>query len=105
MQLQEYISANEDNPFADWIKTLNKPAFIRVQKALVKMEAGNFSNVQSVGKGVHEYKIEFGPGYRIYFGNDSETLIILLGGGEKKRQQVDIEEAQRLWDEYKKEKE
>lgn len=65
------------------------------------MEQGNRSNTKRVGTGVHEYRIDFGPGYRVYFGMDGDTVIILLGGGTKKRQQRDIETAQKLWREYK----
>jgi putative addiction module killer protein len=54
---------------------------------------GNWSNVKGVGTGVYERVIDFGPGYRIYFGNDGETLVILLAGGTKKRQQADINNA------------
>ncbi len=72
--------------------------------ALVRMEQGNLSNANCVGAGVSEYRIDFGPGYRVYFGMDGDTLIILLGGGTKKRQQKDIEAAQGLWREYKQRK-
>ena len=65
------------------------------------MEAGNVSNVKSVGKGVSEYKIDFGPGYRIYFGQEGDRLIILLGGGEKKSQDKDIKIARMCWAQYK----
>jgi putative addiction module killer protein len=57
------------------------------------MELGNLSNVRPVGSGVSEYRIDFGPGYRIYFGRDGDTLIILLAGGTKQCQQQDIEAA------------
>ena len=65
------------------------------------MEQGNFSNVKTVGEGVLEYKIDFGPGYRVYFGRDGERLVILLAGGTKKRQQRDIEMAAGYWRDYK----
>ncbi len=68
------------------------------------MENGNFSNVKSVGQGVHEYKLDFGPGYRIYFGRDGDKIVVLLGGGTKKRQSRDIQTAQTLWQEYKQRK-
>jgi putative addiction module killer protein len=68
------------------------------------MRQGNLSNVKSVGGGVQEYRVEFGPGYRIYFGRDGQRLIVLLGGGTKKRQQNDVKEARTLWEEYKKRK-
>lgn len=68
------------------------------------MESGNFSNTKGVGQGVIEYKLSFGSGYRIYFGRDGEQLVILLGGGAKKRQNRDIEFAQTLWKDYKRRK-
>ena len=68
------------------------------------MEQGNFSNVTGVGAGVFEHSIDFGPGYRIYFGRDGERLIILLGGGSKKRQQRDIDQAIERWQDYKQRK-
>lgn len=68
------------------------------------MQQGNFSNAKSVGGGVHEYKIDFGPGYRIYFGKDGDQLIILVGGGTKKQQQRDIEAAIIRWQDYKRRK-
>ena len=68
------------------------------------MEMGNLSNAKSVGGGVLEYRIDFGPGYRIYFGRDGNALIVLLGGGTKTRQQRDIGEAVALWREYRRSK-
>lgn len=62
------------------------------------------SSVKGVGAGVFEYKIDFGPGYRIYFGKDGEQLVILIGGGTKKHQQQDIAAAQRCWADYKRRK-
>jgi len=75
-----------------------------VAKAVIRMEQGNFSNVTGVGAGVFEHTIDFGPGYRIYFGKDGERLIILLGGGSKKRQQRDIDQAIERWQDYKQRK-
>ena len=65
------------------------------------MEQGNFASSKSVGAGVSELRLDFGPGYRIYFGREGERLVILLGGGTKSRQQADIKNAQALWQEYK----
>jgi len=62
------------------------------------------SNTKSVGGGVLEYKIDFGPGYRIYFGRDGERVLLLLGGGTKKRQQKDIAQALSLWQDFKRRK-
>ena len=71
---------------------------------LARMEQGNFSKVKSVGSGVFEYKIDFGPGYRIYFGKDGDRLVILIGGGTKNWQQHDIAAAQECWAAYKRRK-
>lgn len=72
--------------------------------SLARMEQGNFSQVKGVGGGVFEYKLDFGPGYRGYVGKDGETLVILLRGGTKKRQQKDIDMAKSLWQDYKRRK-
>jgi putative addiction module killer protein len=74
----------------------------KITRAIARMEQGNFSNVKSVGEGVLEYKIDFGPGYRVYFGRDGDTIVILLTGGTKKRQQRDIEAAHGYRQDYKK---
>lgn len=76
----------------------------KVTRAIVRLEQGNFSNVKSVGEGVFEYRIDFGPGYRVYFGQDGATLVILLTGGTKKRQQHDIDTAHAYWRQYKEDK-
>jgi len=100
--VREYLDNLGRSPFADWFNGLNAPAAAKVTTALLRMEIGNFSNVKGVGSGVYEYRIDFGPGYRIYFGKDGDRLVILLGGGSKKRQQRDIAEAIARWSEYKK---
>ena len=82
--------------FAEWFADLDATARAKVTRAIARMEQGNLSNVKSVGEGVLEYRIDFGPGYRVYFGRDGETLVILLTGGTKKRQQSDIDRAPSL---------
>ena len=72
--------------------------------ALVRAEDGNLSDAKSVGLGVHEMRIDFGPGYRVHFGRDGIALVILLAGGTKKSQQRDIARAQELWSDYKRRK-
>jgi putative addiction module killer protein len=83
---------------------LNSQAAAKVATALTRLALGNVSNVKGVGSGVLELRIDFGPGYRVYFGKDGERLIILLGGGTKKRQQNDINAAVADWEEYKRRK-
>ncbi len=104
MEIREYGDAKDRSPYADWFNRLKAQAAAKVVIALVRMEQGNLSNVKSVGAGVFENRIDFGPGYRVYFGKDGDTLIILLGGGTKKRQRKDIEQAKALWRQYKRRK-
>ncbi len=67
------------------------------------MGSGNYSAAKGIG-GIFELRLDFGPGYRVYFGKDGEEIVILLGGGTKKRQSQDIEDAKALWLEYKRAK-
>lgn len=99
--LRDYIDESGKRRFADWFDALDHSAAAKATIALTRMEQGNFSHSKSVGTGVYEYRIDFGPGYRIYFGKDGETLVILLGGGTKKRQPKDIAAAQASWADYK----
>src|SRR6266480_2026193 len=80
LEIRYYVAANGDEPFAEWFAELEAAARAKVARAVARMEQGNFSNVKSVGGGVLEFRIDFGPGYRIYFGRDGEAVIILLTG-------------------------
>jgi len=91
-------------PFDRWFNDLHEEARARVAVFLARVKDGNFSNAKGVGGGVEELRMNFGPGYRIYFGRDGEVLVILLAGGTKKRQQEDIALAQTRWNDYKKRK-
>ena len=104
IELREYIDAKGRSPYARWFNRLNAQAAAKVAITLVRMEQGNLSNAKVVGGGILECRIDFGPGYRIYFGKEGDTLIVLLGGGTKKSQQQDIETARELWREYKRRK-
>ena len=104
IEVRYYVGADGRSPFAEWFEDLDRVAGSRVVRALAGIEQTNFSNVKSVGGGVFEYKIDFGPGYRIYFGRDGEFFVILLTGGTKKRQQRDIERAAAFWRDYKRTK-
>ena len=104
IEIGEFVDARGRSPFGRWVGRLDRHAAARVATVLYRMEMGNLSNAKGVGGGVWEYRIDFGPGYRIYFGRDGEALIILLGGGTKARQQRDIEDAAALWREYRRSK-
>lgn len=101
MDIREYVSVDGYSPFADWFSELDPVSAAKVTVAITRLSAGNLSNVKGVGSGVLEYRINYGPGYRIYFAKDGEMLVILLAGGTKKRQSKDIESAQQRWADYK----
>jgi putative addiction module killer protein len=104
VEIREYLDRGGRSPFAVWSGRLNAEAAAKVAAALARMEQGNFSNAKGVGASVFEYRIDFGPGYRIYFGEDGDRLVILVGGGTKKRQQEDIHTALARWQDYKERK-
>lgn len=100
-EIRYYVASRGQQPFDEWFADLEAVARAKVTRAIVRLEQGNFSNVKSVGEGVFEYRINFGPGYRVYFGQDGPTLVILLTGGTKKRQQRDVDAAHAYWWDYK----
>ena len=102
-QIKELQQANGESPFAKWFESLDAVTAAKVSVAVIRMEQGNFSSVEWF-RGIGEYKIDWGPGLRIYLAKDGLKLILLLGGGSKKRQQKDIERALVLWDDYKRRK-
>lgn len=101
LEVRYFIAADGRSPFAAWFGGLDAIARAKVTTAIARLEQGNLSNVKPVGEGVLEYRIDFGPGYRVYFGRDGSALVILLTGGTKKRQQRDIEAAASMWRDFK----
>lgn len=104
LEIREYRDAAGRSAFGEWLDELDSEAARKVSIAVYRVGLGNLSNTKSVGSGVHECKINFGPGYRVYFGRDGERIVILLAGGTKKRQQNDIRLAHELWRKYKQER-
>lgn len=100
MKILEYLTMKGTSPFRAWFDGLDGRAAAKVTTALIRMGMGNRSNIESVGAGVYERKIDYGPGYRVYFGMDGDEPIILVGGGAKKRQAQDIETAKAHWIDY-----
>lgn len=101
LEIRYYVAVDGHQPFAEWFADLDPVARAKVVRAIARMGQGNLANVKSVGEGVLEYKIDFGPGYRVYFARDGKTLLILLTGGTKKQQQRDIDAAITYWKDYK----
>lgn len=102
--LNEDLDQKGQSLFGRWFKDLDATAAAKVTTALARIEQGDFSNVKGVGAGVFECRIDFGPGHRVYFGKDGETLVILVGGGTKKDQRRDIAAAHERWQDYKRRK-
>jgi putative addiction module killer protein len=100
-----YTMSSGSRPFSDWLKGLRDlkgRATIRVR--LDRLEQGNFGNSEPAGEGVRELKIDFGPGYRVYFAEDGPKIVLLLLGGDKKSQKKDIKTAKRYWEDYRRRK-
>ncbi len=100
MRVREYIREDGSIPFKKWFDSLNHRAAAKVSVALARIELGNTSNIKWFS-GLGEYRIDWGPGYRIYLTQDGDDLTVLFGGGTKKRQNKDILEARELLREYK----
>ncbi|HLY57384.1 MAG TPA: type II toxin-antitoxin system RelE/ParE family toxin [Stellaceae bacterium] len=100
MDIVEYIREDGTSPFRRWFDGLQGQAAAKVATAVLRLELGNASSVKWIGV-IGEYRIDWGPGYRIYLAKDGTTVVILLGGGTKRRQQDDIERARAMWAEHK----
>ncbi len=104
VRVLEYCDGQGRSPFAAWFDGLNAAAAAKVTATLYQLMAGNWSQVKGVSGGVFERKIDFGPGYRVYFGKDGDRLVILLGGSSKQRQQQSIDAAHERWADYRRRK-
>ena len=96
-----YETENRKEPYTEWVESLDQNASIRIDARLTRIEKnGNMGDCEPVGDGVFELKLDFGPGYRIYFGYETDKMLILLLGGYKKGQQKNIDKAREYWREY-----
>lgn len=102
-RVEEYVREDGTIPYREWFETLDSQAAAKVAVAVVRMSMGNISNVKWFD-GIGEYRLVWGPGYRVYLAKDGEQLIVLFGGGTKKKQQADIARAKALHVEYKERK-
>jgi len=103
MRVEEYIKEDGSNPYKKWFDNLGTLAAAKVSVAKARLELGNTSSIKWFS-GIGEYRINWGPGYRIYLAQDGKDLIILFGGGTKKKQHTDIDKAIKLLKEYKQRK-
>ena len=100
-EIRRYRTAAGGEPFTQWLSDLaDRQAQARILVRLERLEVGNFGDSRFLRDGVSELRIDWGPGYRVYFGRDGRTVIVLLCGGDKRKQDTDIEKAVALWQEY-----
>ncbi|MCD4720624.1 MAG: type II toxin-antitoxin system RelE/ParE family toxin [Desulfobacula sp.] len=103
--IQEFITRDGTNPFREWFDSIKDiRTQVKIDVRLARIRLGNFGDAKSVGKGVYELRIQFGPGYRIYYGLEKDKIVILLCAGDKSSQKKDIKKAVTFLDEYKGEK-
>ena len=101
-ELREFLTETGKNPFRDWLVGLRDiQARARIRVRLNRVRLGNLGDCKSVGEGVHEMRLDFGPGYRMYLGLDGDVLVVLLCGGDKRTQSRDVETAKKYWESYR----
>ena len=96
----EYVRDNGRCPFRVWLETLPILVQARIQARIARFETGNVGDRKSLGGGVYEARLLFGPGYRLYFGVNRSVVIVLLCGGDKSSQRRDIGRAKKYWRDY-----
>ncbi|MDN5863975.1 MAG: type II toxin-antitoxin system RelE/ParE family toxin [Gammaproteobacteria bacterium] len=102
MEVRNYLTPDGRAPFREWFaRVRDRRARARIEQRLTRLEAGLFGDCEPVGAGVFELRIDYGPGYRIYFARHGKTIILLLTGGDKRKQDHDIERAKDYWQEFK----
>ena len=102
MELRYYQTSAGEQPFVEWLQGMNnRQARTRVEARLARVVIGNLGDVEPVGEGVMELRIDWGPGYRVYFARVGQVIILLLCGGDKRTQQRDINRAKEYFEDYK----
>lgn len=101
-ELLAYRTREGRIPFNDWLDELHDQNIVaRVLAGLARVRRGNLGDCKSVGEGVSELRMDYGPGYRVYFAQKGRTLVILLCAGDKRTQEKDIQRAKQYWHDYK----
>jgi putative addiction module killer protein len=103
IEIRVYQDKNKREPFVKWLKTIRDATVkARIQQRIRRIEVDrNFGDAKSLGDGVYELKLQFGPGYRVYFGKVNFQLVLLLVAGDKSSQEKDIKIAKVYWKDYK----
>lgn len=100
-EIRRYRTTASEEPFTEWLSELrDRQARARILARLERLEVGNFGDCKFLRDGVSELRVDWGPGYRVYFGRDGLSVVVLLCGGDKRKQSADIKTAVALWQEY-----
>jgi putative addiction module killer protein len=100
-QIEIFVTKTGKVPFTEWLEALRDPtARAHIKVRLDRVRLGNFGDYKSVGRGVFELRVNYGPGYRVYFGQIGSQIVVLLCGGDKSSQAKDIKKAQGYWADY-----
>lgn len=100
--VEEYLTTDGRSPFGEWLENLrDRDARVRIRVRLDRLSLGNFGDAKGLGRGLHELRINYGPGYRVYFGQAGERIVLLLCGGSKQTQSRDIRQAEEYWRDYR----
>lgn len=101
-EIRSYVTADGSIPFSEWLDSLrDRKARNKIKARLDRVVQGNLGDYRSVGEGVCELRVDYGPGYRVYFGQVGSVLVLLLCGGDKSTQEQDIRTAQEYWQDYR----
>jgi len=101
-QVSIYLDKDGNAPFSQWINSLaDVKGRAKIRERIARIRLGNMGDCESVGEGISELRIHFGPGYRIYFGQEGIRIVVLITGGSKRTQKKDIRMAKVLWKDYK----
>jgi putative addiction module killer protein len=101
MEILRYVTSSGNDVFGEWLSSLNDDrAAAKIAVRIDRLAAGNFGDCKPVGEGVCELRIDWGPGYRVYYAVAGRRCVLLLCGGDKRRQSADIKRAVRYWNDY-----
>lgn len=98
--IKEYVDVSGCSPFREWLTSLDRVVNARIQARVLRFESGNLGDYKALGNGVFEARLDFGPGYRVYFSIHERTILLLLLGGGKKSQKKDILQSKKYLKDY-----
>jgi putative addiction module killer protein len=101
MEILHYVTESNEDPYQEWLDGLrDRSARVAIQRRVDRLALGNFGDHKACRDGVWELRIDFGPGYRIYYSQSGKEIVLLLCGGSKRTQTSDIDQAVNFWQDY-----